>query len=36
MLTEQKLKEAPKFSTQQDWDWSNRNRTQEVMHYWGP
>jgi hypothetical protein len=35
-LTPDKLKGAPKFSTYEEWNWSDRNRKRDVMDYWGP
>jgi PRC-barrel domain len=35
-LTPQKLKGAPSFGSSEEWNWSDRNRTRNVMDYWGP
>ena len=34
-LTEQQLKNAPKYSRHESWDWADRQRTQEVTDYYG-
>lgn len=34
-LTEQRLKNAPKYSQHEDWNWSDRARTDQVSHYYG-
>jgi hypothetical protein len=34
-LTEQQLKNAPKYSRNESWDWADRQRTQEVTDYYG-
>jgi hypothetical protein len=34
-LTQQQLKNAPKYSQHKDWDWSDRSRTEQVSHYYG-
>ena len=34
-LTEQQLKNAPKYSMHENWDWSDRKRTEQVSHYYG-
>jgi hypothetical protein len=34
-LTEEQLKNAPKYSDHENWDWSNQARGQQVYDYWG-
>ena len=34
-LTEQQLKNAPKYSRHDSWDWADRARTEKVSHYYG-
>jgi hypothetical protein len=34
-MTEQQLKNAPKFTRHESWDWSDRARTEHVSHYYG-
>jgi sporulation protein YlmC with PRC-barrel domain len=34
-LTEQQLKNAPKYFLRENWDWSDRARIQEVSHFYG-
>jgi len=34
-VTEQQLKNAPKYSRHDSWDWSDRARTEKVSHYYG-
>jgi hypothetical protein len=34
-LTEQQLKNAPKYFLHENWDWSDRARIQEVSHFYG-
>jgi hypothetical protein len=34
-VTEQQLKNAPKFARHESWDWSDRARTEQVSHYYG-
>jgi PRC-barrel domain len=34
-ITEQQLKNAPKFSRYDNWDWSDRSRTERISHYYG-
>ncbi|MGZ5154742.1 MAG: hypothetical protein ACXWC5_32375, partial [Burkholderiales bacterium] len=33
-ITEQKLKNAPKFGQNENWDWSGRAHDQDVYDYW--
>ena len=34
-VTEDQLKNAPKYSNENDWDWSDRNRGRKVYDYYG-
>ena len=34
-VTEQQLKNAPKYSEHKNWDWSDRVRAEQVSHYYG-
>ena len=34
-ITEQQLKNAPKYSRHDNWDWSDRARMENVSHYYG-
>jgi hypothetical protein len=34
-VTAQQLKNAPKYSRHDSWDWSDRARTEKVSHYYG-
>ena len=34
-ITEQQLKNAPKYSRHDNWDWSDRSRMERVSHYYG-
>ena len=34
-ITEQQLKNAPKYSRHENWDWSDRSRMENVSHYYG-
>ncbi len=34
-VTEQQLKNAPKYSRHDSWDWADRARTEKVSHYYG-
>ena len=34
-LTEQQLKNAPKYFLHENWNWSDRARIQEVSHFYG-
>jgi hypothetical protein len=34
-LTEQQLKNAPKYFLHENWDWSDRARIQQVSHFYG-
>ena len=34
-ITEQQLKNAPKYSRYDTWDWSDRSRMENVSHYYG-
>src|SRR6266576_3979260 len=34
-VTEQQLKNAPKYSRHDSWDWADRARTEKVSHYFG-
>jgi hypothetical protein len=34
-VTEQQLKNAPKYSRHDSWDWSDRSRMEHVSHYYG-
>ena len=34
-VTEQQLKDAPKYSQHDSWDWSDRSRMEHVSHYYG-
>jgi hypothetical protein len=34
-ITEQQLKNAPRYSRHDNWDWSDRARMENVSHYYG-
>ena len=34
-ITDQQLKGAPKYSRHENWDWSDRQRTQKLTDYYG-
>ena len=34
-ITEQQLKNAPKYSRHESWDWADRARTEKVSHFYG-
>lgn len=34
-ITEKNLQEAPKYSTNNDWDWEDQNRNKAVNDYYG-
>ena len=34
-ITEQQLKNAPKYSRHETWDWADRQRTQNLTDYYG-
>jgi hypothetical protein len=34
-VTEQQLKNAPKYSRHDSWDWADRARTGKVSHFYG-
>ena len=34
-ITEQQLKNAPKYSRHESWDWADRQRTQKLTDYYG-
>src|ERR1700704_3773796 len=34
-LTEQQLRNAPKYSRHESWDWGDRQRTQKLTDYYG-
>jgi sporulation protein YlmC with PRC-barrel domain len=34
-ITEQQLKNAPKYSRHESWDWADRPRTEKVSHFYG-
>ena len=34
-VTEQQLKNAPKYSRHESWDWADRARTGKVSHFYG-
>ena len=34
-ITEQQLKNAPKYSRHETWDWADRQRTQKLTDYYG-
>jgi hypothetical protein len=34
-ITEQQLKNAPRYSRHDSWDWSDRSRMENVSHYYG-
>jgi PRC-barrel domain len=34
-VTEQQLKNAPKYSRHESWDWADRARTEKVSHFYG-
>jgi hypothetical protein len=34
-VSEQQLKNAPKYSRHESWDWADRARTQKVSHFYG-
>jgi sporulation protein YlmC with PRC-barrel domain len=34
-ITEQQLKNAPRYSRHDNWDWSDRSRMERVSHYYG-
>ena len=34
-ITDQQLKNAPKYSRQETWDWADRQRTQKLTDYYG-
>jgi len=34
-ITEQQLKNAPKYARHDNWDWSDRSRMERVSHYYG-
>src|SRR4029450_3000741 len=34
-VTEQQLKNAPKYSRYESWDWADRARTEKVSHFYG-
>ena len=34
-ITEQQLKNAPKYSWHENWNWSDRSRMENVSHYYG-
>jgi hypothetical protein len=34
-ITEPQLKNAPKYSRHESWDWADRARTEKVSHYYG-
>ena len=34
-VTEQQLKNVPKYSRHESWDWADRARTEKVSHFYG-
>ena len=34
-ITDQQLKNAPKYSRHETWDWADRQRTQKLTDYYG-
>jgi hypothetical protein len=34
-ITDQQLKNAPKYSRHESWDWADRARTEKVSHFYG-
>ena len=34
-VTEQQLKNAPKYSEREAWDWADPNRREKISHYYG-
>jgi hypothetical protein len=34
-ITERQLKNVPKYSRNESWDWADRARTEEVSHFYG-
>jgi PRC-barrel domain len=34
-ITERQLKNAPKFSRNESWDWADRARTEKISHFYG-